>query len=58
MSIRNETAGQGRYDYILVGGGSSACVVAAGLVESGARVLMLERGPRKSVRSCIFPPAT
>ncbi|WP_180903226.1 GMC family oxidoreductase [Martelella soudanensis] len=55
MSIRNETAGQGRYDYILVGGGSSACVVAAGLVESGARVLMLERGPAKVSPIMHFP---
>jgi choline dehydrogenase len=37
------------YDYIIVGGGSSACVVAARLVRDGnARVLLLERGPRKA----------
>jgi choline dehydrogenase-like flavoprotein len=33
-----------RFDYIVVGGGSSGCVVAARLVESGARVLLLEAG--------------
>ncbi|XRG81842.1 GMC family oxidoreductase N-terminal domain-containing protein [Salinisphaera sp. SPP-AMP-43] len=37
------------YDYILVGGGSSACVMASRLVrEAGARVLMLEAGPAKA----------
>lgn len=34
------------YDYIIVGGGSSACVAATRLVrDHGARVLLLERGP-------------
>ena len=33
------------YDYIVVGGGASGCVVAAKLVnEGGARVLLLEAG--------------
>ncbi|KRB55071.1 sorbosone dehydrogenase [Rhizobium sp. Root708] len=37
------------FDYIIVGGGSSACVVAAELVTRGkARVLLLERGPAKA----------
>jgi choline dehydrogenase len=37
------------YDYILVGGGSAACVAAWRLVkEKGARVLILERGPAKA----------
>ena len=37
------------YDYIIVGGGSSACVAAAALVkDQRARVLMLERGPAKA----------
>ncbi len=36
------------FDYIIVGGGSSACVAAWRLVkENGAKVLMLERGPAK-----------
>jgi len=37
-----------RFDYIVVGGGSSGCVVASRLVaEQGAKVLMIEAGPRK-----------
>ncbi len=37
------------YDYILVGGGSAACVAAWRLVKHrGARVLLLERGPAKA----------
>jgi choline dehydrogenase len=37
------------YDYIIVGGGSAACVAAWKLVkEKKARVLMLERGPAKA----------
>lgn len=44
------------YDYIIVGGGSSACVVAERLVRDGkARVLMLERGPRKANPIMHFP---
>ena len=35
------------YDYIVVGGGSSGCVVASRLVaDHGARVLLIEAGPR------------
>jgi choline dehydrogenase len=45
-----------RYDYIIVGGGSSACVVAERLVRDGkARVLILERGPRKANPIMHFP---
>lgn len=45
-----------RYDYIIVGGGSSACVVAARLVKDArARVLLLERGPRKANPIMHFP---
>ena len=37
-----------RFDYIIVGGGSSGCVVASRLVaEQGAKVLLVEAGPRK-----------
>ena len=37
------------YDYIIVGGGSAACVAAWRLVrEKKARVLMLERGPERA----------
>lgn len=48
----------GGYDYILVGGGSAACVAAWRLVkDKGARVLMLERGPAKaSGLSALFLP--
>ncbi|HEX2527962.1 MAG TPA: GMC family oxidoreductase N-terminal domain-containing protein [Geminicoccus sp.] len=36
------------YDYIVAGGGSSACVAATRLVrDHGARVLVLERGPAR-----------
>ncbi len=45
-----------RYDYIIIGGGSSACVVAAKLVREGkAKVLMLERGPAKVNPIMHFP---
>jgi choline dehydrogenase len=45
-----------RFDYIVVGGGSSACVVAARLVTEGrARVLLLERGPAKANPIMHFP---
>ncbi|MBY2910564.1 GMC family oxidoreductase [Rhizobium leguminosarum] len=45
-----------RYDYIIVGGGSSACVVAEKLVREGkARVLLLERGPAKANPIMSFP---
>ena len=33
-----------RFDYIVVGGGSSGCVAAARLAEAGRRVLLLEAG--------------
>lgn len=33
------------YDYVVIGGGSSGCIVAAELADSGASVLLLEAGP-------------
>ncbi|MDE2385608.1 MAG: GMC family oxidoreductase N-terminal domain-containing protein [Alphaproteobacteria bacterium] len=37
------------YDYIIIGGGSAACVAARALVkEKQARVLLLERGPARA----------
>lgn len=36
------------YDYIIVGGGSAGCVAAGRLVQAGASVLLLERGPKKA----------
>lgn len=47
---------KGQFDYIIVGGGSSACVVAARLVTEGrARVLMLEQGSKKASPIMHFP---
>lgn len=36
------------HDFILIGGGSAACVMAGRLVAAGASVLMLERGPKRA----------
>jgi choline dehydrogenase len=46
------------FDYIIVGGGSSGCVVAARLSENpGNRVLLIESGARDTDRF-IHIPAT
>jgi choline dehydrogenase len=46
-----------RFDYIVVGGGSSGCVAAARLVsEGGARVLLLEAGYSHRHRLLDMPP--
>ena len=44
------------HDYIIAGGGSSACVAAWRLVkEAGARVLLIERGPARYARVMRMP---
>ena len=46
-----------RFDYIVVGGGSSGCVAAARLVsDASARVLLLEGGPSHRHRLLDMPP--
>src|SRR5579872_1807013 len=41
--IRREAMAE--QEYVVVGGGTAGCVVAARLAERGARVLLLEAGP-------------
>lgn len=43
------------YDYIIVGGGSAGLVAAAGLVDAGAKVLVLERGRARTNPIMHFP---
>ena len=45
-----------RFDTIIIGGGSAGCVVASRLVaEHGARVLLIEAGPRRVSRILAMP---
>ena len=47
MAVKGSDTDNGQWDYIVVGAGSSGCVIAARLSQSGARVLVLEAGPGK-----------
>lgn len=47
------------FDYIIVGAGSAASVVAARLAEDGKRSLcVLEAGPRTATPTSAFPPGS
>src|ERR1700733_2711332 len=45
-------------DYVVVGAGSAGCVVAARLSETGAKVILLEAGPRDSLLWIHIPAGT
>ena len=45
-------------DYVVVGAGSAGCVVAARLSETGAKVILLEAGPKDSLLWIHIPAGT